>query len=345
MTTICKRMPCPLIWISKSRTFLRFIILRGSCSVFIKDWRGSSTHVATLHSGSSFGELSFADFRSKRAATVVSNDGTCVLVVEQSSKEYVTGVRSTILLDRQKKYSFLKATVRPIVGTRLNQVGFSAAEEHKLADREFRDLAKFAFSKRFRSGDVIAGQGSACASVFFVVSGSVDILVSLQGEQSSRSLSAPLVQNESQPQLNRVAKCNHIQQRVHLKRSLDRDACGYSISSSFHHKLICDVMNHLDDETQEENHFEQEFSFKSHHPESSKFENRDALQSSNKPDDLGSTLFNTKFIPRPPFEQKEVNVSPRVRKVVENSALQRKCSKSFHLKTALAGNVIGKSSI
>ena len=273
---------------------------------------------------------------------MVSNDETCLLVVEENANEYVRVIRSTILLDRYKKYSFLKCVAHPILGLRSIQTTFSAAEAYALADRDFRDLAKFAFSKCFRCGDVIVEQGSTCASIFYVVSGSVEVRVSLYGKQISRSKSIPVAQFEPKQKQDDIVKDQL--QPVHAK-SFSGLHSSFSHSNSFHHKVISDIVHDLDGEIRADvnvEHFIPEGSRASQPLSgSSRIEDPDALLYFKKCVEPNSTFFDTKSIPRPPILRNEISNSPRFGKFVQESAFERKCMKSFHLKTALAGNVIG----
>jgi CRP-like cAMP-binding protein len=327
----CKEMSCSFCEMFRwSHIIPRFIILRGSCLVYIKDFRGTSNLVASLHTGSSFGELAFVDIRSRRAATVVSNDETLVLVVEQSSKEYVTDVRSTILFERQKKYSFLKSMVHLNAFTK-NGVKSSSSENYKQADRDFRELAKFAFSKRLCAGDVVFQQGSACGSVFVIVNGFADVVVTLQGSQISQPIDAPFVQFHTDhgaliPSVNITSD-----QPIVASKSFLTQSHKYKHSNSFHSKFISDIIDDSSIEmgaggelvTSGNSSIDEKVVFVGEQSNvKSRFDNE------------------IKYIPRPPiFPKREVCFS-RVRNFEHNSR-SRFISKSFRLKTALSGHVIG----
>ncbi len=165
-----------------------------------------------------------------------------VLVVEQSSKEYVTDIRSTILFERQRKYSFLKSMVHPNALTKNIPVKSSSSENYKQADRDFRELAKFAFSKRFCAGDVVFQQGSACGSVFVIVNGFADVIVTLQGSQNSQPIDAPFVQFHTDhgdpiPIVNITSD-----QPIVASKLLLTQPHKYVHSNDFHSKFISDII-------------------------------------------------------------------------------------------------------
>jgi hypothetical protein len=328
----------------------RYIILRGSCSVFIKDSKGISNHVATLKPGSSFGEVAFVDVCSKRVATVVSSDETVLLIVDQSSKFFVSGIRSTIVFDRQKKYSFLKSIEhRNMV---LPHLGSFGHENQKQADRDFRELAKFAFSKCFHSGDVVVEQGSVCSSIFFVVNGSFDIIVSLKGtltlHPNQLSNSAQAIASDSTIEIEN----NRLTAPSFFHKVLKAEVSKFTHSNAFHAKLISEVMSNSNHkfETLDGDNYQ-------HSSSSLKIDDSstDALQVGLVPHVAIGSQESSKFafgycksqsdqFPRPPGFKFQDFRSPRAGKYVQHihdSRSRRKLQKTFHLKTAVGGNVIG----
>jgi CRP-like cAMP-binding protein len=343
MITLCKKrlVLCCVMQFRMSYPISRFIIIRGSCSVYIKDFRGASNHVATLNPGCSFGELAFVDICSRRAATVLSNDETFLLVVEESSKQYVTDVRSTILLDRQRKYSFLKSIVHPYVMSRTNRIECLAVEVHKQADREFRELAKFAFSKRFHSGAVVFQQGSACGSVFIVVSGTVDIIVTLQGTHASQQIDAPSVPFQTRQKVVNQSITLKSEQPIPVTRApIDMKPHNYAHNNLFYSKLISDVINHSNVSRQTERN-SPHFKYQGSTTKCPSLDEKDFQGTESSVKSLCQIEKN--FIPRPPFLQKKNLCSPRARNLVHDSR-SRMNSKSFRLKAAMSGNIVGDDS-
>lgn len=274
---------------------------------------------------------------------MLSNDETFVLVVEESSKQYVTDVRSTILLDRQRKYSFLKSIVHPNVVSKTRRIECLTSEAHKQADREFRELAKFAFSKRFHSGAVVFQQGSACGSVFVVVSGTVDVIVTLQGTNASQPIGASSAQLQNhQKVVSQTTKMISDQLMPVNRAAVDTQPHSYAHNSFFHSKLISDVINDSDIGNQTGKTIPH-FKYQGSNVTYRSLEEKDFLvRNESNAKSLSQDEMN--FIPRPPVLQKKDLCSPRSRNLVHDSR-SRMNSKSFRLKAAMGGSVVGDASV
>jgi hypothetical protein len=274
---------------------------------------------------------------------VLSNDETFVLVVEESSKQYVTDVRSTILLDRQRKYSFLKSIVHPNVVSRTRRIECLTSEANKQADREFRELAKFAFSKRFHSGAVVFQQGSACGSVFVVVSGTVDVIVTLQGTNASQPIGASQFQTHQKVMSQTTKMISVSDQPMHVSRApVDTQPHSYAHNSFFYSKLISDVINDSDIANQTGKTFPH-FKYQGSNTAYRSLVEKDFLvRNESNAKSLSQNEMN--FIPRPPVLQKKDSCSPRARNLVHDSR-SRMNSKTFRLKAAMGGNVVGDASV
>ncbi len=270
---------------------------------------------------------------------MISNDETFLLVVDESSKQYVSDVRSTIFLERHRKYTFLKFMLHPIVASRNNRELSSLNDAHKQADREFRELAKFAFSKFFHAGDIIFQQGSTCGSVLFVVSGSVDIIVTLQGTQASHVIEEPIRHIHTRQPRSFYAGHPSCELLIVSSNAPHVHPHKFVHNSDFHSKLISDVINHSNDSVQKRfDH--QQLILKG-------LATFDCFSSGEEDMFISDKLINSQrtqhesvFIPRPPLIQKKGLCSPRARSFIEMSR-SRMTTKSFRLKSAIGGNTIG----
>jgi len=299
--------------------------------------------VATLSLGSAFGEPAFVDTCSKRTATVISNEETSLFIVEQSSKQFVIGIRSSIAYDRQKKYAFLKSIEHQNAIWRTTY-GTTSVSAHKQFDRELRESAKFAFSKSLASGNVVVAQGSKCNSIFFVVRGSVDVIVTLQGMQTS-SVSKVTLPTQLQAQaITAVSVKDGSEQDIrYYKRATS--PISYVHNGNFHSNLVIQCVNGPLITTHSSIDAENlKLQVSSHR--SPVFVNSDT-RLSGIPNKITQSKASFSFqnqqpiSPKPPIEQHQVHCSPRTRRFVQEPKLKRKFQKVFRLKTVMGGNVIG----
>ncbi len=202
--------------------------------------------------------------------------------------------------------------------------GTTSTYAHKEFDRELRESAKLAFSKTFESGDLVVAQGSKCSSVFFVVRGSVDFIVTIQGTQTELASQFTMPSHSHTKEFtmdNTKDNSGSLEERKIRFFETGLSQTSYNHNGRFHSKLITQCINGSVESPYEAS----------------------LPQSANKLDEshTKNILHQIPFHPRPPLMHHEGICSPRTRQFVQKPKSPRKVQRTFRLKTGMGGNIMG----